>query len=384
MPPQTKENITDLSALEAEIYLHLQSLIGEEKFKSFFQNHLILKNIENQIEFLATSSLIKKMIETCYFNALSLSIEQTFGEKVPFFISLLGSTAPAIALPEVEYKITQKSKSVKDFRFCLEDKPQNTQQKLNLNPSWDASKTFENFIFDEENHLLYSACLSVAQNPKRMYPLLFLHGNSGLGKTHLLNAMAYKITQMHPHLKVLLISGRDFMNEMVENIKTQTILDFRKKYTSADVLLFDDLHDLQNKKGTLSEFYYLLDDFFQKKKQMVIASYHAPKNMHGLDERIQSRICSALILDIKIPNLEIRKSILKQKAVEQDLHLNEDVVELIARSFQVNIGQLEGALIRLSAYASLFKTNIDLELAKNQLGLNLTPLKKTSLGSITT
>ena len=237
----------------------------------------------------------------------------------------------------------------------------------------DKTKTFDNFIVGPSNNLAFVTAQAVAMNPgeKGKYPSLYIYSRSGLGKTHLLHAVANEVIRSSPTLKICLINAREFMKEMIEAIRNKDIGSFQNKFMEkTDVLMIDDIHELKHKEGTQNEFFHIFNKLHTKGKQLLFTSDKSPKEIDGIEDRIKTRLQWGLVLDIQKPDFETRMAILKKKAQGLDLFLQDDVADLIATFCRSSIRELEGSLIRLSAYAQVMNVEIDLELSKELLGIN--------------
>jgi chromosomal replication initiator protein len=237
----------------------------------------------------------------------------------------------------------------------------------------DIDKTFENFIIGPTNNMAQAAAKAVAQTPGKngKYPSLYIHSNSGLGKTHLLHAVANEINERYSDLNICLITARDFMDEMIELMKKNKINEFVKKYTEKiDVLMIDDIHELKNKEGTQDQFFHVFNEMHNKGKQLIFTSDKRPKEIDGISERIKTRLQWGLVVDIQPPDLETRIAILRRKMESIDLYVTEDVLTLIASKIKTNIRELEGSLVKLKAVSELMNVEIEIDLVKDQLMFN--------------
>ena len=260
-----------------------------------------------------------------------------------------------------------------DLITSVESKYINHMEQSYDKSNIDPSKTFTNFIVGHSNQLAVASAIAVARNPGKSgkYPSLYIHSNSGLGKTHLLNAVANGINEQFPHLRICLITARNFLKEMVEYIKDNNIEQFQKKYSEkVDVLMIDDIHELKDKKGTQDEFFHIFNELYNKGKQLIFTSDKAPSEINGIPERIKTRLQWGLVIDIQKPDIETRIAILKKKAYALDLFLSDDILTSIATSIKSNIRELEGSLIKLSAFSDVMKMDIDMEMVKDLLKLN--------------
>lgn len=385
-------NKDELQSISDEIQKYLKSNISTPKYNAFFKNSLILTDIyENSVRFTAATSFIKKMIESHYLPEIKQGLFNLLATEQDITISVLGSTTneslPTIRLNEsdnTEINTKNAGMGVKSLSFKLpveesthseiKDKVDSVVIKHNNNVSKsnriDRSKTFNNFIVGPSNNMAHAFALACAKSPGSVYPQLYIHGNSGLGKTHILYALCNYISEKQPHLRICFTTANDFMSEMVMSIQGGKINDFRNKYVnSVDVLIIDDIHELKNKSRTQAEFFNIFNQLQSKGKQLVFTSDKAPKEIAGIEDRIRTRLSAALLIDIQQPDLETRIAILKKKALEKDILLDDEVINLIASCVKTNVRELEGNLVKLGAYSDLMNVDIDLEIAKEQLNL---------------
>ena len=227
--------------------------------------------------------------------------------------------------------------------------------------------TFDTFVVGSSNQFAHAAALAVAEAPSRSYNPLFLYGGVGLGKTHLMHAIGQYVLQRLPDVKLTYISSERFMNEMVNSLRYDSILDFRARYRSIDVLLVDDIQFLARKEATQTEFFHTFNSLYDAQKQIVISSDCPPHQIPSLEERLRSRFKWGLIADIQPPDLETKMAILKKKAEAEGVPLPDDVALYIAGGIKSNVRELEGSLIRLIAYASLTGSPISLPVAEEVL-----------------
>lgn len=227
---------------------------------------------------------------------------------------------------------------------------------------------FDSFVIGDGNRFAYAAALAVAENPAHSYNPLFIYGGVGLGKTHLLHAIANYVATHNSHLKIKYVSSEKFTNDFIKSIgHKDRIPGFHKKYRNVDVLLVDDIQFLEKKEATQTEFFHTFNTLHGANKQIIISSDRPPKEIATLEDRLRSRFEWGLITDIQPPDLETRIAILKKKAVGESVSVPDDVLEFIASNIKSNIRELEGALIRVVAYSSLTKTIISLDLTKEVL-----------------
>jgi chromosomal replication initiator protein len=230
------------------------------------------------------------------------------------------------------------------------------------------SNTFDNFIVGNSNQFAHAACRAVAEFPAGQYNPLFIYSNAGLGKTHLLHAIANHYLQSHPKAKICYISAETFTNELIESLRKQSMQQFRQKYRdSFELLLMDDFQFIAGKDRTQEEFFHTFNALHQSQRQIVVTSDKPPSELSGLEDRIKTRFECGLIADIQPPEIETRIAILRAKSERDDIFLPEDVSLFLASNIKSNIRELEGVLIRLEAQASLNGVEISLDLARREL-----------------
>jgi chromosomal replication initiator protein len=233
-----------------------------------------------------------------------------------------------------------------------------------LNPRY----TFDKFIVGSSNQFAHAAAIAVAEQPSKSYNPLFLYGGVGLGKTHLMQAIGHTLKKRNPGLRLTYISAEKFTNEVIASIRFERMAAFRERFRTMDVLMVDDIQFIARAERTQEEFFHTFNALYDQQKQIVISSDCPPKEISAIEERLRSRFEWGLIADIQMPDLETKIAILQKKAdSEQQIRLADDVAVFIARSIKSNIRELEGALIRLLAYASLTGAEVSLALAQQVL-----------------
>ena len=234
---------------------------------------------------------------------------------------------------------------------------------VGLNPRY----TFDTFVRGASNQFALAAAQRVAETPGRSYNPLFIYGSAGLGKTHLLHAIGSYVHEHYPNYEVRYVSSETFLNEYVDGIRNNTISAFKRRYREVDVLLVDDIQFIEGKEGLQEEFFHTFNSLHGSNKQIVISSDRVPDAIPTLEDRLRGRFRWGLITDIQPPDVETRLAILRNKAEREQLDAAPDVLEFIASSVTTNIRELEGALVRVAAYASLNRTRIDVDLARQLL-----------------
>ena len=252
--------------------------------------------------------------------------------------------------------------------------PVNAPGVAQLNPKY----TFDTFVIGASNRFAHAAAFAVAEAPAKAYNPLFIYGDSGLGKTHLLHAIGYYATQLFPEIRVKYVSSEEFVNDFINTIgssKTSNALRpaFQRRYREVDILMIDDIQFLQGKDATVEEFFHTFNALHNEAKQVVITSDQPPKMLKGFEERLRSRFEWGLLTDVQPPDMETRFAILRRKAAAEQLDVPDDVLEYIASRVSSNIRELEGALIRVTAFANLNDQQIDVSLAETVLKDFITP-----------
>ncbi|MGI8775113.1 MAG: chromosomal replication initiator protein DnaA [Actinomycetota bacterium] len=233
-------------------------------------------------------------------------------------------------------------------------------------PRFHPKYTFDSFVIGSSNRFAHAACLAVGEAPAESYNPLFIYGEAGLGKTHLLHAIGHYVRQTSPGSVVRYVSTEQFTNDFIIAVQSRSIPEFHRRYRVADLLLIDDIQFLEGKERTQEEFFHTFNALHPK-SQVVITSDRPPKKIQTLEERLRTRFEWGLITDIQPPDLETRLAILQKKAMTERLDVPAEVMSFIASRIQTNIRELEGALIRVVAYSSLTRSEISLELAQNVL-----------------
>jgi chromosomal replication initiator protein len=229
-----------------------------------------------------------------------------------------------------------------------------------LNPRY----IFETFVIGASNRFAHAAAVAVAEAPAKAYNPLFIYGESGLGKTHLLHAIGAYAKELYGNVRVRYVSSEEFTNDFINSIRDDKASAFQRRYRDLDVLLVDDIQFLENKERTQEEFFHTFNTLYNANKQIVISSDRSPKQLTTLEDRLRSRFEWGLMTDIQPPELETRIAILRKKAIQDRLNAPDDVLEYIASKISTNIRELEGALIRVTAFASLNRQPVDLGLAE--------------------
>ena len=281
----------------------------------------------------------RQTLNRCYTSLLQDAFAEVFGEGIHICLTVPEETASE---PEPEKK--ELSSADADYEF-----------------------TFDTYIVGSSNKFAHAASLAVAANPAGAYNPLFIYGNSGLGKTHLLYAISNDIKKNYPDRNLLYIKGDEFTNELIDSIRRGTTSEFRQKYRKVDVLLVDDIQFIAGKDSTQEEFFHTFNTLYEAKKQIVLTSDRPPKEIQTLEDRLRTRFEWGLIADIQPPDFETRIAIIKRKAELLEINIPDDVCEYIATRLKTNIRQLEGAVKKLKAYYLLAGENPGLSTAQSAI-----------------
>jgi chromosomal replication initiator protein len=266
---------------------------------------------------------------------------------------------------QVTFEAAQAA-SEQEGPLATEATPSTVPDKREL-PALNAKYTFDTFVVGTSNQFAHAAARAVAESPARAYNPLFIYGGVGLGKTHLLHAIGRQILQQSSNVCLVYISAEKFMNDLINAIRYDRILDFRRRLRSIDVLLIDDIQFIAGKERTQEEFFHTFNALYDAQKQIVISSDSTPRSIPTLEERLHSRFEWGLTADIQVPDLETKVAILRKKADAEQVQIPDNVAIFIASKIKSNVRELEGSLIRLIAYSSLTGQPMNLELAQEVL-----------------
>ncbi|HBQ28655.1 MAG TPA: chromosomal replication initiator protein DnaA [Desulfotomaculum sp.] len=329
--------------------------------------NLLLDNLRPKINKHSFETWFKTLQPIGYENkTLFIEVPDSFTREwlLDHYTQIIKRTLRNITHQELELKfILTEEVAYLPYKFTQNNKVDSFNQLSLIN----SKHTFETFVMGNSNHLTHAACLAVAQSPAKAYNPLFIYGGVGLGKTHLLHAICNYALKNNHNSKTTYTTTETFMNELINAIRENATSLFRQKYRHMDILLIDDIQFLAGKEGTQEEFFHTFNTLYEANKQIVISSDRLPKDIHTLEDRLCSRFEWGLITDIQPPDLETRVAILYKKVFLNNYKIPNDVINYIAASFESNIRELEGALIKVCAYKTLTNQEITLELAKEIL-----------------
>ena len=329
-----------------QVLSELQKKIDQNSFETWFEPTVFIGQEGDSLYIKVPNSYFKDWLSFHYSALINEAGQKLFGRVF-----------------DIKYIFDDASFSFK------RNSPEERRSKSGslLNPNLNPNYTFENFVVGNCNQFAHAAAIAVAKNPAKSYNPLYLYGGSGLGKTHLMNAIGHYTLQNDPRQKILYTTTEKFMNDLINHLQYGKVLDFRQKIRSIDVLIMDDIHTLGGKDRTKEEFFHTFNHLYESQKQIVISSDCPPKEIAGLEERFRSRFEWGLIADLKPPDIETRIAILNKKAALESVVLPEAVALFIADKVHSNVRELEGYLRRVIAYASLKGEPIDLDLTRESL-----------------
>ena len=341
------ENIDDLWNY---ILLELQSRMSKPSYDTWLSKTYVKDFTEDKLTIAVENEFIKNWLDKRYTDIINTLLFEMTGSELLVKFQSDEETDPK-ETEETEVTPPKPSVTPHDARNML-------------NPKY----TFDSFVVGAANRFAHAACLAVAEAPAKSYNPLFIYGGVGLGKTHLMHAIAHYVTDYHPDLNVIYLSSEKFTNEFINAIMDNKSDYFRNKYRNVDILLVDDIQFLAGKEQTQEEFFHTFNTLHEENKQIIISSDRPPREIPTLEERLRSRFEWGLITDIAPPDLETRIAILTKKAKAEGIEdIPNDVMLYIANQIDTNIRELEGALIRVTAYSSLVNKDINVTLATEAL-----------------
>jgi len=311
----------------------------------------------------APNAFAKDVLETRLRSVLGEVLSRELNERANIAVTIDETLEVTNnpAAPEVEVEIAApKSGTGRDDNLNTSVAAGKSSEQSQLNPRY----IFETFVIGSSNRFAHAAAVAVAEAPAKAYNPLFIYGESGLGKTHLLHAIGAYAKELYGNVRVRYVSSEEFTNDFINSIRDDKASAFQRRYRDLDILLVDDIQFLENKERTQEEFFHTFNTLYNANKQIVISSDRPPKQLTTLEDRLRSRFEWGLITDIQPPEIETRIAILRKKAAQDKLNAPDDVLEHIASKISTNIRELEGALIRVTAFASLSRQGVDLGLAE--------------------
>lgn len=363
--PATTQN------LWSSLTLELKEILPSELYDMWFEGLSFVSESDNHLTISAPNDFNAIWIENNYLDVIAQKARDLSGRAVSIKVEVdSGNSAPGRDSDEVGKEVrSQKSGIRGNGRDALEsENNSNFSSKKNksgatLNPR----NTFDNFVVGSGNQLAHAASIAVANAPGRAYNPLFVYGETGLGKTHLMHAVAHQMLNNNPNAHIAYVSTEKFTNEFIHAIREKKLAKFRKYYRNVDALLVDDIHFLSGKEGTQEEFFHTFNDLFESGRQIFLASDRPANEIERLENRLVSRFQWGLVTDVQAPDFETRVAILRKKAAAMRLEMEDDVMEFLAERVSRNVRRMEGALTRIASYNSLIDQSLDLEAVERLL-----------------
>ena len=337
-----------LSCLWQQVLNCLKDRIPSEQFEEWLTPTKVYKETEKSVQVLVDSEFAIGWIKENYLDEVYAILKEIGFDHVEVDFIL-----PSLSMAEIDTNVEPQNSTVKRNGIRI--------------PKLNSKYSFERFVVGASNQFAHAAALAVAESPSTSYNPLFLYGSSGLGKTHLLHAIGLNLNRTHPDLRICYTTCEEFTNQFINSIRFNKGEAFRERYRSVDILLIDDIQFLSGKTQTQEEFFHTFNALFERQKQIILSSDSSPSEIPKLESRLKSRFQWGLIADIQPPALETRIAILKKKAEQEHTPIPDSVVLYIANKVKTNVRELEGALVKVFAYAEFANRPVDIELAEHSL-----------------
>ena len=347
--------------LWARIQESARSSVPDHAFHTWIASARVVSSASDELVLEAQNPFHVEWLEDKFGPLLRAAGERVLGRPLHITVTCAAEPSP-IPLPSIELPAPAPT-----VRPAQTSSRSDWQPAAAPRPHLNERYTFDRFVVGANNQLAVAASRAVADRPARMYNPLFLYGGVGLGKTHLMHAIAHQLLAGNPDRRISYISSEQFTNELITSIREGSMSAFRGRYREMDLLLVDDTHFLEGKESTQEEFFHTFNALYDAQRQIVLTSDRPPKDMARLEERLVSRFEWGLVVDIRPPDFETRMAILRKKADDDGLRIDDEVIEFIAHSCTASVRELEGAVIKLLAYSSLTNQDITLALARTAL-----------------
>lgn len=346
------DSVEEIKSIWSEIKKLIASEYSETTFNLWFENLDISSMNDTEATLVINSDFKRDILEKKYLSVISSKFEEIIG--FPIKVKIISSET-SVEIENIKIDNTENL-------FLQDDK--SNEPKLTNN-----EYTFDNFVVGESNKYAHAASIAVANSLSKTgvassYNPLFIHGPSGLGKTHLMYAVINQIKKTNPNAKIVYKKSEDFTTELIDSISNQNMSAFREKYRKADILLIDDIQFIAGKESTQEEFFHTFNALYEDNKQIFLTSDRPPRDIKKLEDRLYTRFEWGLIVDIQPPDIELRMAILKKKLAALNIDMSSDVIIYLAEHLKNNIRQLEGALKKLSAMCFLSGKPIEIDTAK--------------------
>lgn len=372
----------DMSSLWGEVSNELKKLVSSDAFARWFEHAQICDVNETEASLVVPSDIHQVWIETNYMPEVQTALaavsnmplkmrvvvdeklaqvaQQSSSEKTDLELEPEQSTSSASGSADEEFELQSSDELLASSASAGGDEVRKRLKKAGLNPQFN----FDRFVVGQNNEFAHAACMAVANSNEAVYNPLFIHGGSGLGKTHLMQAIGQSLMLNKPTARVVYLTCEKFINEFIDTVRKGSLERFRKKYRRADILLIDDIQFLGGKERSQEEFFHTFNELLDLQSQVVLTSDRPASEITNIEPRLISRFECGLTVELQPPGMETRLAILRRKMEEWDVKLNADILEMIAERIQSNVRRLEGALVRIATFASLGTEQVTVERAE--------------------
>lgn len=325
--------------------------ISDQEYNMYFQSIHYVESTRDKIILSIPSRFIQSQLKQRYTSIIETRLLEISGIQLSLAF-------------DIENRSKEQENSEKPSEPTIQAVPEKNYQP---HPQLRKDYTFDNFVVGNNNSFAANASKAIAENPGSKYNPCLIYGGVGLGKTHLMQSIGNTIHKEQPDMKIVYIPAETFINDFIESINTKKQTHFKNKYRNADILLIDDIHDLQDKKGTQEELFHTFNALYDANKQMVFTCDRPPSELKNFADRLKNRFVRGLNVDLHPPNYETRYAILRKKLEDRNVIISDEILELISQNINTNIRDLEAALTSIVAYAELVQKEITPEIAKQQL-----------------
>ena len=338
--------------------------VSEKIFNAWFADIKPLKHEDNTLTIQVKSNFVYEFIEANYVGLLRTTLFKVMGNGTQLMYSVLTDKENDLTM-----EVSTENYSNKGSGNSGNNSPKAMQEVVqDLDPMLISRYTFDNYVEGISNRLSRSVAMSVADKPGRVFTPLFIHGSSGVGKTHLVNAIGCKIKELHPELRVLYVSAHLFQVQYTDSILQKNFNDFMRFYQSIDVLIIDDIQEFAGLQKTQNAFFHIFNHLHLNGKQLIMTSDRSPAQLQGMEERMITRFKWGMTAEIEKPDLELRKNILRNKIHKDGLKFPEEVITYIAEHVNASIRDLEGIVVSIMAHSTINNADIDINLALRIVG----------------